>query len=263
MLTAHGAPSQCPEQYGEQAYAHPQDCDHFFLCTNGTLTLETCENGLLFDGKGGVHNHCNYNWAVDCGERQHDRKNFKSTSLHNSWLDWIFSNSNFHSGLRISVRHLRRSQRMLDQLHQVRVWRAAFTSMHQGISLRSQDPRMQLAWYVVRPLQSRSRCRIQVPIEGRSAFTSCSLLAIPTLRRSQRSTQFVLVQWRSSAFDSMWRREVFRSEHFDLWGCRISHQLLLLLSFSSVNNFSKTWNFPLTTFLMNKKNHLWEFSWND
>lgn len=72
---AHGAAApHCPDPYGEQAYAHPDNCDQFFLCTNGTLTLETCENGLLFDGKGAVHNHCNYNWAVDCGERKHDRK---------------------------------------------------------------------------------------------------------------------------------------------------------------------------------------------
>jgi hypothetical protein len=62
----------CPEPYGEQAYAHPESCHEFFLCTNGTLTLETCENGLLFDGKGAVHNHCNYNWAVDCDKRYHD-----------------------------------------------------------------------------------------------------------------------------------------------------------------------------------------------
>ncbi|PZC74956.1 protein obstructor-E [Helicoverpa armigera] len=62
----------CPEQYGVQAYAHPELCDQFFLCTNGTLTVETCENGLLFDGKGAVHNHCNYHWAVDCGGRKAD-----------------------------------------------------------------------------------------------------------------------------------------------------------------------------------------------
>ena len=74
FFQASGAPSSCPEQYGEQAYAHPEHCDQFFLCTNGTLTLETCENGLLFDGKGGVHNHCNYNWAVECGERVYDRE---------------------------------------------------------------------------------------------------------------------------------------------------------------------------------------------
>ncbi len=37
-------------------------------CTNGTLTEEYCENGLLFDGHGHVHNYCNYNWAVDCGK---------------------------------------------------------------------------------------------------------------------------------------------------------------------------------------------------
>ncbi|KAJ8682729.1 hypothetical protein QAD02_018521 [Eretmocerus hayati] len=66
------AAPQCPEPFGEQAYAHPDSCHLFFLCTNGTLSIETCENGLLFDGKGAVHNHCNYNWAVDCGNRAHD-----------------------------------------------------------------------------------------------------------------------------------------------------------------------------------------------
>ena len=38
----------------------------------GTLTEEVCENGLVFDGYGDVHNHCNYNWAVDCGKRVYD-----------------------------------------------------------------------------------------------------------------------------------------------------------------------------------------------
>nr|CAD7578915.1 unnamed protein product [Timema californicum] len=57
---------------GLQTYAHPDLCDHFFLCTNGTVTVEQCENGLLFDGKGSVHKHCNYNWAVDCGARKYE-----------------------------------------------------------------------------------------------------------------------------------------------------------------------------------------------
>ncbi|XP_054271647.1 protein obstructor-E-like [Macrosteles quadrilineatus] len=60
----------CPEQYGVQTYEHPEACDHFFKCTNGTLTLEQCENGLLYDGKGNVHNHCNYHWGVECGNRK-------------------------------------------------------------------------------------------------------------------------------------------------------------------------------------------------
>ena len=63
----------CPEQHGVQTYAHPDLCDHFFKCTNGTVSLEKCENGLLYDGKGSVHEHCNYNWAVDCGTRKADR----------------------------------------------------------------------------------------------------------------------------------------------------------------------------------------------
>ena len=41
------------------------------MCS-GTLTEETCENGLVFDGHGSIHNHCNYNWAVDCGKRVYD-----------------------------------------------------------------------------------------------------------------------------------------------------------------------------------------------
>ncbi|XP_063973271.1 protein obstructor-E [Diachasmimorpha longicaudata] len=65
-------PPTCPDPYGVHAYPHPEDCARFFLCTNGTLTLEQCENGLLFDGHGAIHNHCNYNWAVHCGERKAD-----------------------------------------------------------------------------------------------------------------------------------------------------------------------------------------------
>ena len=49
----------------------------FFQCENGTLTEEICENGLAYDGHGNVYNHCNYNWAVDCGDA-------KSAQGHNS-----------------------------------------------------------------------------------------------------------------------------------------------------------------------------------
>lgn len=62
----------CPDPYGVFAYPHPESCNQFFLCTNGTLSLETCENGLLFDGHGDVYNHCNYYWAVNCGHRKAD-----------------------------------------------------------------------------------------------------------------------------------------------------------------------------------------------
>lgn len=71
----------CPEQHGVQAYAHPDSCNLFFLCTNGTLTVEQCENGLLFDGKGAVHNHCNYHWAAQCGDRKADCKLLEVTLL--------------------------------------------------------------------------------------------------------------------------------------------------------------------------------------
>eukprot|EP00091_Calanus_sinicus_P006174 TRINITY_DN16774_c0_g1_i1.p1 TRINITY_DN16774_c0_g1~~TRINITY_DN16774_c0_g1_i1.p1 ORF type:complete len:259 (+),score=50.92 TRINITY_DN16774_c0_g1_i1:236-1012(+) len=64
--------SRCPESYGLQTYPHEGYCDKFYKCANGTLTEETCENGLVFDGHGSVHNHCNYNWGVDCGKRVYD-----------------------------------------------------------------------------------------------------------------------------------------------------------------------------------------------
>jgi hypothetical protein len=64
----------CPQQHGVQTYPHPDLCDHFFKCTNGTVSLEQCGNGLLYDGKGSAHEHCNYNWAVDCGARKADRE---------------------------------------------------------------------------------------------------------------------------------------------------------------------------------------------
>ena len=34
---------------GLQVYPHPDSCNHFYKCANGTLTLETCGNGLLFN----------------------------------------------------------------------------------------------------------------------------------------------------------------------------------------------------------------------
>lgn len=68
--------SGCPESEGLQLYEDPENCHRFFKCANGTLTHEECENGLLFDERtahlGAVHNHCNFNWAVSCGERYMD-----------------------------------------------------------------------------------------------------------------------------------------------------------------------------------------------
>merc|ERR1712055_716625 len=62
----------CPESYGLQTYPHEGYCDKSYKCANGTLTEEVCENGLVYDGHGSVHNHCNYNWAADCGKRVYD-----------------------------------------------------------------------------------------------------------------------------------------------------------------------------------------------
>merc|ERR1712117_43342 len=72
LTTALAQYSACPEPYGLQTYPHEGYCDKFYKCANGTLTEEVCENGLVYDGHGSVHNHCNYNWAVDCGKRVYD-----------------------------------------------------------------------------------------------------------------------------------------------------------------------------------------------
>jgi len=68
--------TQCPEKEGLQLYPHPDSCNNFYKCANGTLTLETCGNGLLFDERkglaGSTHNHCSYIWEADCGGRKND-----------------------------------------------------------------------------------------------------------------------------------------------------------------------------------------------
>jgi len=66
----------CPEPEGLQVYPHPDSCNQFYKCANGTLTLETCGNGLLFNIptalSGSAHNHCSYIWQTDCGGRAND-----------------------------------------------------------------------------------------------------------------------------------------------------------------------------------------------
>merc|ERR1711923_183473 len=72
VSAAHAQYAGCPEPFGLQVYPHEQYCDKFYKCANGTLTEEVCENGLVFDGYADVHNHCNYNSAVDCGSRTYN-----------------------------------------------------------------------------------------------------------------------------------------------------------------------------------------------
>ena len=67
------AVSSCPLFDGVQVTADPASCNQFYKCENGSMTLETCENGLLFDQEmsltDAIHNYCVYSWRVDCGER--------------------------------------------------------------------------------------------------------------------------------------------------------------------------------------------------
>jgi len=67
---------ECPEPEGLQVYPNPDSCHQFYKCANGTLTLETCGNGLLFNEAkglaGAAANHCSYNWETECGDRYVD-----------------------------------------------------------------------------------------------------------------------------------------------------------------------------------------------
>ena len=66
----------CPVFDGVQVYADPASCQQFYKCENGTMSLESCENGLLFDQEmaltDAIHNYCVYQWKVDCGDRLAD-----------------------------------------------------------------------------------------------------------------------------------------------------------------------------------------------
>jgi len=71
------SPRQCPEETKKVLlYEDPGSCNRFFKCVNGTMTLEECENGLLFDQSlahdEAIHNFCVYMWKVDCGSRPRD-----------------------------------------------------------------------------------------------------------------------------------------------------------------------------------------------
>jgi len=67
---------ECPELEGLQVYPNPDSCHQFYKCANGTLTLETCGNGLLFNEAtslaGSAAHHCSYNWQTECVDRPVD-----------------------------------------------------------------------------------------------------------------------------------------------------------------------------------------------
>lgn len=63
----HCQPPQegCPYE-GLYHYPHESDCEKYYLCKNGTGTLEECPNGLLYQEHGAVYEFCAYYWKVDC-----------------------------------------------------------------------------------------------------------------------------------------------------------------------------------------------------
>ena len=72
----------CPMFDGVQVTADPASCHQFYKCENGTMSLETCENGLLFDQEmaltDAIHHYCVYHWKVECGTRLADLQSVSS-----------------------------------------------------------------------------------------------------------------------------------------------------------------------------------------
>ena len=67
QLPAHpvAVPVHCPPE-GLYTFPHPQACDQYYLCRNGTLTHEFCPNGLAHAEKAAVYEFCAHLWNVDC-----------------------------------------------------------------------------------------------------------------------------------------------------------------------------------------------------
>lgn len=57
----------CPDDFG--FYPHVKSCDKYWACDNGTATLKTCGNGLVFDDSDMKRENCAYPFSVDCGDR--------------------------------------------------------------------------------------------------------------------------------------------------------------------------------------------------
>ncbi|KAF7494579.1 hypothetical protein SSS_02874 [Sarcoptes scabiei] len=58
---------QCVDDFG--FYPHIKSCDKYWACDNGTATLKTCGNGLVFDDSDTRRENCAYPFSVDCGDR--------------------------------------------------------------------------------------------------------------------------------------------------------------------------------------------------
>ena len=141
--------SACPEGEGLQLYPHPKYCDQFYKCANGTLTLEFCENGLLFDGKGAVYNYCNYHWGVDCGKRvsESEQPHRWADELDESrFVPSLYSRGDQEHGVPVPLRHL--PDRHVELRHfvlQVCLRDPGDAALSAGPGLRQQDPPVQLA----------------------------------------------------------------------------------------------------------------------
>merc|ERR1711982_238580 len=162
LVSTVSAQAGCPEPYGLQVYPHEQYCDKFYKCANGTLTEEVCENGLVFDGYADVHNHCNYNWAVDCGKRVYD-----DTPISSPGCLYQYGIYPVGEGCQTTFFKCARG--------------VAYETPCQGPGLRPRSPRVRLhrPGALLRE-EGRGRGRLQVPRQPRAA-AQCRGQEVPAL----------------------------------------------------------------------------------
>ena len=53
----------CPDVRGAFFHAHPDSCNHYFICMNGNSNLRFCANGLEYDAS---RETCNYPHLANC-----------------------------------------------------------------------------------------------------------------------------------------------------------------------------------------------------
>ena len=58
---------ECPKTDG--FFPHETQCDAYWHCEGGYAEFKLCDNGLSFDDTDDTRAHCNYHFAIDCGNR--------------------------------------------------------------------------------------------------------------------------------------------------------------------------------------------------
>ncbi|XP_018569404.1 protein obstructor-E-like [Anoplophora glabripennis] len=67
FVTGISAQFKCPQRTG--FFPDPEECDLYYLCSQGEYEEKLCPDGLVFDDKDPNHERCDIPANVDCGDR--------------------------------------------------------------------------------------------------------------------------------------------------------------------------------------------------